>query len=248
MNRVSPATLAPGYPRPTIIRVAMIVAWALALAGCYTTQPAADLPNEDVRLRHPIALKDGDRTFEILIGTNRGGLAPAQRADVLAFAQGWKREATGGMIIDLPAGTTNERAAAATLPEIESILHAAGIPSAGIYVRPYHPASAVRLAAIRLNYPKIVAEAGPCGLWPEDLGPAAGTEYWENHQYWNFGCAAQRNMAAMVDNPADLVQPRGEGPAYNARRTVVLDKYRQGTSTSGTVSNPNQGKISDVGQ
>jgi pilus assembly protein CpaD len=247
MNRVPPATFAPSHPSTTIIRVAMIVVWALALAGCYTARSVEDVP-DDYRLRHPISLKDGNRTFEILIGTNRGGLAPAQRADVLAFAQAWKHEATGGLIIDMPSGTTNERAAAATLPEIRSILTAAGIPSAGIYVRTYHPVSPIRLAAIRLNYPRIVAEAGPCGLWPGDLGPAAGTEYWENHQYWNLGCASQRNFAAMVDNPADLVQPHGEGPVYAGRRTVVLDKYRQGQSTATTYPNPNQGKISDVGQ
>ena len=32
----------------------------------------------------------------------------------------------------------------------------------------------------------------------------------------------------MVDNPADLVQPRGETPADTTRRTTVVEKYRQG--------------------
>ena len=247
MNRVPPARSASRGSRATVARVAMILVWSVTLSGCYTARTVEEVP-DDFRQRHPIALKDGNRSFEILIGSNRGGLAPAQRADVLALAHAWKREATGGLIIDMPSGTTNERAAADTLPEIKSILVATGIPASGIYVRAYHPVSPVRLAAIRLNYPKIVAEAGPCGLWPADLGPAAGTEYWENHQYWNFGCASQRNLAAMVDNPADLVQPRGEGEAYQARRTVVMDKYRQGQSTATTYPNANQGKISDVGQ
>ena len=71
------------------------------------------------------------------------------------------------------------------------------------------------MATIRLNYPKISAVAGPCGLWPEDLGPSIKNKsYFENKPYYNFGCAYQRNMAAMVDNPSDLVQPRSETPAY----------------------------------
>jgi pilus assembly protein CpaD len=247
MNRVSSATVAPSFASSALIRVAMIVACALTLAGCYTARAVEDVP-DDYRLRHPIALKDGNRTYEILIGSNRGGLAPAQRADVLAFAHAWKREATGGLIIDVPSGTMNERAAADTLPEIRSIFTATGIPAGAIYVRAYHPASPVRLAAIRLNYPKIIAEAGPCGLWPADMGPGAGAEYLDNHEYWNFGCASQKNFAAMVDNPADLVQPRGEGPVYPARRTFELDKYRQGQATATTYPNPNAGKISDVGQ
>ena len=61
------------------------------------------------------------------------------------------------------------------------------------------------MAAIRLNYPKISAVAGPCGLWPEDLGPSINNKsYFENKPYYNFGCANQRNLAAMVDNPSDL--------------------------------------------
>ena len=67
--------------------------------------------------------------------------------------------------------------------------------------------------------------------------PASGRRhYLENRQYWNFGCASQRNLAAMVDNPADLVQPRGETPAYTARRSVAIDKYRKGENPSATYS------------
>ena len=76
-------------------------------------------------------------------------------------------------------------------------------------VRHYHPEDPRQLATIRLNYPKISAVAGPCGLWPEDLGPSIKDKgYLENKPYYNFGCAYQRNMAAMIDNPSDLVQPR----------------------------------------
>jgi len=52
----------------------------------------------------------------------------------------------------------------------------------------------------------------------------------------------------MVDNPADLIQPRGETPPYAPRRSVVLDHYRKGESPSGTYVGYNAGKISDVGK
>jgi len=48
--------------------------------------------------------------------------------------------------------------------------------------------------------------------------------------------------------PADLAQPRGEGPAYPARRSTILDKYRKGESTATTYPNAGAGKISDVGK
>lgn len=230
-------------------RACILLGLSLAVSGCYTPSGAtrADIPT-DYRKRHPIAISEGERTLEIFIGTNRGGLSPGQRADVLAFAQAWKREATGGIILDLPSGTTNETAAADASNEIRAIFAASGIPTYGVNVRPYKPTDPRKLATIRLNYSKIVAEAGPCGLWPHDLGPAADPSYAENRPYWNLGCASQRNLAAMVDNPADLVQPRGETPANAARRSVVLDKYRKGEDTSTTYRKPDAGKITDIGK
>jgi pilus assembly protein CpaD len=85
-------------------------------------------------------------------------------------------------------------------------------------------------------------------MWPKDIGATVDSEYYENKQYWNFGCSAQHNLAAMVDNPADLVQPRSETPVYTMRRTQVVEKYREGQPTATTYTNTNSGKISDFGQ
>ena len=105
------------------------------------------------------------------------------------------------------------------------------------------------MAAIRLNYPKISATAGPCGLWPEDLGPSVNNKgYFDNKPYYNFGCANQRNMAAMIDNPSDLVQPRAETPAYTMRRTAGFEKYRKGTTTATAYPEADKAKLSDTGK
>jgi pilus assembly protein CpaD len=212
-----------------------------------TTGAIADYPR-DIRQRHPIVIQERDRTVEVFVGSKRGGLTPAQRADVLAFAQSWKREGASGVLLNVPAGTPNERAAAESAREIQSILGAAGVPGQGVATRNYQPEGPERLATIRLSYARIGATAGPCGLWPHDLGMSEHANYRENQQYWNFGCASQRNLAAMVENPADLVQPRGEAPTYAARRSTVLDKYRKGESTATVNPDANQGKISDVGK
>jgi pilus assembly protein CpaD len=53
----------------------------------------------------------------------------------------------------------------------------------------------------------------------------------------------------MVDNPADLVQPRGQTSAYVMRRNTVIEKYRQGrNSDSADSTNSASSKISDVGK
>jgi pilus assembly protein CpaD len=231
------------------IRAAIVGACAIWVCGCNTDQPVAGVPDvpSDYRQRHPITITEADHTLEVFIGSNRGELNAAQRAEVLAFAQTWKREATGGVVVDLPIGTSNEYAAAQAMRTIRSLLVATGVPAAGVVVRGYHPPN-VNLATIRITYPRISAQAGPCGLWPADIGPSFNRDHFENQPWWNAGCATQRNLAAMVDNPADLVQPRGETPVYTMRRTTVVEKYRTGSPTATQDPTADAAKISDLGK
>jgi len=204
---------------------------------------------DDYRLRHPIAIQEADRSIVVFVGQARGGLSASQRADVIGLAQIWLREGTGAISVDVPVDTRNARAAAETFREIQALLAAAGVPPRGIVMRNYRPEDPRQLPAIRLNYPKISAVAGPCGLWPEDLGPSIKNKtYFQNKQYYNFGCAYQRNMAAMVDNPSDLVQPRSETPPYTTRRTAAFEKYRKGTTSTTSYPESDRAKLSDTGK
>src|SRR5471032_2343924 len=109
-------------------RLLVIGGLAAMLAGCHETSVAqSDYPT-DYRVRHPITLKEGDRTVEVFVGRNRGGLTPVQRADVLSFAQLWRREATSGIIVDVPTGAPTDQAAADSMREVHSIFAASGVP------------------------------------------------------------------------------------------------------------------------
>ena len=208
----------------------------------------ASIP-EDYRLRHPIAIEEANKSIVVFVGQGRGGLSAEQRADVIGLAQAWLHEATGAIDADVPVGTPNARMAADSMREIHALLAAAGVPPRGIVVRQYHPESPRFMAAIRLSYPRLSAEAGPCGLWPEDIGPSVKNKgYLENKQYYNFGCAYQRNMAAMIDNPSDLVQARAETPSYTMRRSEAFEKYRKGVSTTTTYPEADKAKLSDAGK
>jgi pilus assembly protein CpaD len=227
-----------------------LVGLAVVLGACKHAdgELTASFP-EDYRQRHPIAIQEANRSVVIFVGHARGGLSASQRADVMGLAQTWLHEATGAINADLPVGTPNAPAAADSFREIQALLAAAGVPPRGIVVRRYHPEDPRQMATIRLSYPKISAVAGPCGLWPEDLGPSIKNKsYFENKSYYNFGCANQRNLAAMVDNPSDLVQPRPETPAYTTRRTAAFEKYRKGESTTTTYPEADQAKLSSTGK
>jgi len=236
----------------TLRLLGTLVGLSVALGGCYSNSEVvtvtASVPN-DYRLRHPIAITEANRTVVIFVGHARGGLSPSQRADVIGLAQTWVREGTGAIIADVPVDTPNARAAESTFREIRALLTAGGVPARGISLRHYHPVDPRSLPEISLTYPRIAAVAGPCGQWPEDLGPSImNPSYSENKQYFNFGCANQRNLAAMIDNPADLVQPRSETPAYTARRNAAFEKYRKGEPTTTNYPEAEKAKLSDTGK
>ncbi len=224
---------------------------SVVLGACnYTGGEAvtASIP-DDYRLRHPISVQEANRSVVIFVGHARGGLSAPQRADVLGLAQTWVREGTGAIVADVPVDTPNARAAASAYSEIRSLLAAGGVPPHGITLHRYHPDDPLTLATIRLSYPRMAAVAGPCGTWPDDLGPSLlNRGYSENKSYYNFGCAYQRNMAAMIDNPADLEQPRSETAAYTARRNEAFEKYRKGEPTATTYSDAEKAKLSDTGK
>src|SRR5262249_38738005 len=114
----------PGAFRAATARALLLaVAAAMALTACQTNQEITGIVGpgpDDYRQRHPIAIKDGERTVELFIGRARGGLTPAQRDDVVAFAHAWQHEASGGIVIDVPARTDNARAARDALGEARS--------------------------------------------------------------------------------------------------------------------------------
>jgi pilus assembly protein CpaD len=228
-----------------------LVGLAASLGACTHTgdvATTASIPN-DYHMRHPIAVEEANHSIVVFVGRGRGGLSASQRTDVLGLAQNWVQEATGAITVDVPVNTPNARAAADSFREIQALLAAAGVPQRGLVVHNYHPSDPRQMAAIRLSYSKLAAVAGPCGLWPEDIGPSIKNKsYFENKQYYNFGCASQRNMAAMIDNPADLVQPRPETPPYTIRRSEAFEKYRKGTPTTTAYPEADKAKLSDTGK
>ena len=80
---------------------------------------------------------------------------------------------------------------------------------------------------IRISYLRYVAEAPVCGSWPTNLAHEP-----DNVSYPNFGCATQRNFAAQIANPCDLLQPRSETPRASERRDTVWTKYVKGDTTN----------------
>jgi pilus assembly protein CpaD len=212
-------------------RLLSLALLGLLLAGCKTLdEPGNHLAGwtiVDPTERHPIMVSQQPSVTAVRISRSAQGLAPAQRAQVADFLEHYRASDAGNskLVIAVPAGSPNEAAAVRAVAEVRQIITAYGFADSNIVVEPYHEPRDPN-APIRLSYLRFVAEGPECGRWTINLADDP-----RNLPYPNLGCAQQKNLAAQVANPADLLGPRTMDPADQERRLVVFDKYRQGKPT-----------------
>ncbi len=178
---------------------------------------------DDYRTRHPIIVSQSEIQEDIVVSANARSLSFRDRGVAEEFAGRFRRSGASGMVILIPAGSRNEAGARRIAWEIVQVLQEKGVPQNRIHIQHYQAAGHGDAATLRLAYTDIEARVdSPCGAWQEDLA-----EMRENRNYANFGCATQKNLAAMVANPADLLAPRGTSEIDAERRTIVIDDWRE---------------------
>ena len=216
----------------TVSKSALVIAGCLVAVGCQNnSQSNAELlASHDYRYRHPIVITEEPETLDLPIGQNTRNLHGPIENTITAFAVESRQKGNGSVEILVPSGGANEAAVHAVTGDIRTALHRGGVGRSHISTRTYAVQDPKAEAPIRLSYSAMQATAGPCGAWPKNIGGGIG----ENTEYENFGCATQSNLAAMVDNPSDLITPRASTPADQARRAVVIENYRAGSVTAST--------------
>ncbi len=202
---------------------------------------ASALASNDFRLRHPIILTEANETLDLPIGSNLRHLSPQMKAVVSAFGRDARRKGSGMVEIIAPSGSANETAVHSIMPQLRAALESGGVSRKHIVTRSYTVDVPDVAAPVRLAYPAVKAVTNECGLWPDDIsGNFANTDY------ENFGCSTQANLAAMVDNPADLIYPAAATPGDRQRRAVTIEKYRKGEETASKYKEGVGAKVSDA--
>lgn len=228
----------------TVLRsAAMAMLVTSALAGCEQDPFVSyQKPVVSVDQRYPITLADRPVIMEIPVSPATVGLTGNQRAEVASFVRAYRNDAAGSLVIRTPSGTRNEAAALSTVEDIRSILAENDIPAGAVRYRPYSGREAgTPYPPVVIGYKGVTAVSAECGDWSENL-----TANYENKPYPDFGCASQKNLAAMVSNPRDLETPRGWDAAPAERRSVVREKYIKGQDTAAKSALDDKGNVSQV--
>lgn len=230
---------------PHARRGALVGAVAALLAGCTTAREptiTGSLPHEGYKTRHPILITEQAETLDLPVGSQAGRLTDRAADTVVAFAQEAVEAGAHNVTVLLPKGSANAIAAARVSRSINAALVRGGVAPGGIVYRSYVAADPTVDAPVRLAYPKMKAGLDhACGQWPEQITTTA-----KNVDYWNFGCATQANLAAMVVEPSDLVTPRGMSPASAARRQTIFKAYEGGKATASEQQLKNEGTITTL--
>ena len=213
-----------------LARIAAVSLIALSAAGCRDSVSGPQVAGwmlVDPSQRHPILVSQQPTHMKIRVARGSAGLTPAQRADVLDFAGRWRAMDAGNsrLVISAPSGSANEVAVMHAVQDIRGLLDENGFQESAISIEAYHDDGDAH-PPIRVSYLRYVAEAPECGTWPTNLA-----EQKDNAPYANFGCATQRNLAAQIANPADLLGPRSETARSGERRGTHWDKYVKGEPT-----------------
>ena len=225
-----------------VLPLALGSAILLGLPGCQThgTKDVRGWVITDASQNHPILVDKREEALDLSVPRGASGLASSQRVRTRNFMRAFRREGDGALLIRAPSGSPNEIAAMRVLDDVRRVMRQEGVIQKEGQIEPYF-ADGDPTAPVRISYLKYVAIGPECGHWPRNLASDP-----KNLPHANLACASQRNLAAMVANPNDLLEPRGMTPRSGERRDTIWGKYVKGEVTVAERSEEESGAVSEV--
>jgi pilus assembly protein CpaD len=226
-------------------RLPLLVAGLAALSACAAVpKPPAGPATPTQADNHRITVAPSSQRMEIPVTSNDIALSPEARAELRNFASDYLRAGYGALVLSAPGDGPNAAAANIVAHEALMVLTSAGVSYAAIANNRHD--SDGEVSAIVLNFERFVAQAPECeSLSTQNL---AGWSASNNQPWRSFGCSAQANLAAMIEDPRDLLRPRPEDPRDGARRAAVMEAYRAGDQTHADRSQDERIQISNAAQ
>lgn len=242
-NSQNKRTTAPrAHAGAALLRISAAILMSAALAACnaHREKSVKGWLVADPTARHPILVGSTPVALDLPVPRASAGLTRRQKLDLRHFLRQYKDANEGPLIVSAPSGGANEVAVMHALGDLRREFTRAGIARGQVQFDAYAGAGDAA-APISVSYRKFAAHGPECGDWSDNLARDP-----KNIPYRNLGCATQRNLASMVANPRDLMEPRGMTPRDSQRRDVIIDKYVRGETTIAERSGEETASVSDV--
>jgi pilus assembly protein CpaD len=220
--------------------LSLLALGACATSGSHDKKADADPPPITPSERYSIQVDPSP--LEVKLGVHEAGLSQNQADALHDFALRWMHAGRAPITIKAPEGGPAQAAVYRTVTGARDLLVAQGVDPEAVRIVSYD-AGDDHAAPVVVGFVRYHARGPQCGRSWDDLA-----KDYQADGYAEFGCAVTANIAAQIDDPADLLHPRDVDPADAQRRQTVLEKYRQGATTSTMKDAQANGAVSSTGQ
>ncbi|MEM0898946.1 MAG: CpaD family pilus assembly lipoprotein [Pseudomonadota bacterium] len=199
---------------------------SMLLTGCAmgrTDKITVGAIPDDYRTRHPIVVAQKEHTLDVAISTNAAKIDPATAANIAGFASKFDRQHAAHIVVMEPTRAPNSHTVRRLRNDVIAALGTGGVTSNEVVFQSYDASAHGAAAPVRFSFVGVAATANECGKWTEDI-----VRNPENKNYHDFGCSTQSNLAAMIENPNDLLGPRKMTTVDAIRRGAVIEDYQSG--------------------
>jgi len=197
--------------RPVLLGIVGVA----ALTACATPQSS----QPPLYLKNPIQIAESVERLELYSRPDGMSLSARDQDAVAGFLDGYARFGEGPLYMNLPAN--GHSGVSQTQNMIETMMSQMGIGTQNVQQGQYQAQSDV-MNPVVISYRRLKT-------LPQDCSINSHLHYTYNNQtYPNFGCSQNANLAAMIQDPRQLLAPYDFAPPDMRRRMEVYDKYIKG--------------------
>lgn len=211
----------------TLIRTTVMLS-ALGLAACATPAPTL----KPTHIRNAVQVAESIERLELYTRPNGLELSARDTLAVAQFIDGYARSGEGPLFISRPANALSGLGTQQAEAKVRQLMAQGGLNPAALQAGQYASAPGAP-APVVVSYLTLRAIPQDC----REMNSLSST--YSNQPHSSFGCYQSANLAAMISDPRQLLEPYTMGTPNAQRRQVVYDKYIAGTPTSAQV-NPRQ--------
>ena len=148
-------------------------------------------------------------------------LSARDQVAVNQFLSAYAQQGEGPIYVNVPSATAQGLGAQQAQAVIRQSLSQVGLHGAPVQTGHYQSAYGAP-APVVVSYRTLKTVPQDC----RQLGDLSHT--YTNQAYGNFGCSQMANLAAMIQDPRQLIQPYDMTVPDSQRRQTIYDKYIKG--------------------
>jgi len=209
------------------ITTCLLVA-TLTLSAC--ASPSRTL--KPTHLRNAVQVAESIERLELYTRPNGMELSARDKLAVAQFLDGYAHSGDGPLYINRPASALSGIGTQQAEAVVRGLMAQGGLNPTALQTGQYNSRPGAP-APVVVSYRTLRTLPQDC----RSMGNLANT--YSNQPHSKFGCFHSANLAEMVTDPRQLLEPYASGQPNAQRRQVIYDKYIEGQITAAPI-NPEQ--------